>query len=116
MDRKKIGDIGESIAAVYLKFHGYKIIEKNFSCRFGEIDIIALKGDEIVFVEVKTRKKDSLVDAVYAVDYYKQQRIIKTAKIYLSKQTNEYNVRFDVILVECGVVPKINHIESAFEV
>ncbi len=116
MDRKKIGNNGESAAAIYLRFHGYKIIERNFSCRFGEIDIIAQKGELLVFVEVKTRKKDSLVDGVYSVDYYKQQRIIKTAKIFLAKQRDEYNVRFDVILVESGAIPKINHIESAFEV
>ncbi len=116
MDRKKIGNKGESAAALYLRLHGYKIIERNFSCRFGEVDIIAQKGDILVFVEVKTRKKGSLVDGAYAVDYYKQQRIIKTAKYYLSKQSDEYNVRFDVILVESGVVLKIKHIESAFEV
>ena len=99
---KERGDYGESCAVRFLKKQGYKIIEKNFSTRFGEIDIIAKKNEYIVFVEVKLRKNNDFGGGVCAVDTHKQKRIKKTAAIYLSKFTEEFPVRFDVVVITCS--------------
>ena len=63
MDRKSLGSWGEDKAANYLRRRGYKILERNFSCRFGEIDIIASRGGYLVFVEVKLRKDAAFAQA-----------------------------------------------------
>ena len=117
---KSIGQWGEEQAAVYLKRKGCQIVERNFSCRFGEIDIIATDHDEIVFVEVKTRKNDSYAEAKEFVGAAKQRRILNAASIWLSKHHIELNPRFDVIEVygEIGQPYrklKINHLQNAFE-
>lgn len=116
--KREIGDNGEKVALLFLKKNKYRILDTNFSAKTGEIDIICENKEYIVFVEVKTRKKDSLASGVYAVGVAKQERIIKTAHIYLSKHKTDKQPRFDVIEVEsdpntleCKVV---NHITDAF--
>ena len=119
MDNKKRGNLGEKCAAAYLAAHGYKILETNYSCRMGEIDIIASKGDIVSFVEVKLRKNDSFAAAREFVTPAKQRRIITTAGLWLSENGCELQPRFDVIEIYAptgiGVLKvKINHIEDAF--
>ena len=82
-DTKNIGDFGENSACTFLKHHGYRIIDRNYSNRNGEIDVIARKGSYVVFVEVKTRKSDDYGNPSDAVNFHKQQRIIKTAQCYI---------------------------------
>ncbi len=114
--RHIIGSAGESAAANYLRRKRYKILEQNFSCRFGEIDIIAQKGEYIVFVEVKTRKNEDFAMAREFVHYAKQQRILKTAMLWMQRNETELQPRFDVIeVVGEGLGRKIRHIENAFE-
>lgn len=118
MDRKDLGSFGENKAAQYLRRHGYKIVTSNYSCRFGEIDIIASRKDYIVFVEVKLRKNSNFAEAREFVTYSKQQRILKTAQLWLSVNDCQLQPRFDVIEVYAprgafGTV-SINHIENAF--
>lgn len=118
MDRKELGNFGESKAVAYLRRNGYKIITSNYACRFGEIDIIASKGDYIVFVEVKLRKNADFAEAREFVTYSKQQRIIRTAQLWLSMNECLLQPRFDVIEVYAargalGSI-RINHIENAF--
>lgn len=118
MDRKELGAFGEKKAAAYLRRKGYKIVAANYSCRFGEIDIIASKGGYIVFAEVKLRKNADFAEAREFVNYAKQQRIIKTAQMWLSEGDCLLQPRFDVIEVYApggilGAV-SINHIENAF--
>ena len=96
---KDRGDYGENCAVKFLKKNGYKIIERNFRSRFGEIDIIAQKKEYIVFIEVKLRKNDSFGGGAAAVDRRKQERIKKTAAFYLAKMPMEPNVRFDVVVI-----------------
>ena len=112
------GTKGEQLAARYLKRQGYRILDQNYRSRFGEIDIIAERGDIIVFCEVKTRKYDSFASAMEAVDYKKQHKIIVTASQFLSQKKVELQPRFDVIEVylEKGLFSKarINHVEGAF--
>lgn len=81
-----LGKLGEDIATDYLKKHGYKIIDRNFSDRYGEIDIVALEssstGDTLVFVEVKARKSLAFGTPLEAITYFKMQALIKTAQYY----------------------------------
>ncbi len=97
---KIIGNYGEEEAAKFLKKNKYKIIEKNYSCKFGEIDIIAKDKNILVFVEVKSRTNEKYGAPALAVNYYKQKNIIKTAKYYIMKNKlqNEF-CRFDVVEV-----------------
>ncbi len=117
---KITGYSGEDAAAVYLKKNKYKILDRNHTNKCGEIDIIAQKGEDLVFVEVKTRRNDEFGTPAQAVTYYKRQNIINAAKWYISKNPTEFNIRFDVIEVY-GIfdgtnfeLEKINHIQQAF--
>ena len=96
----EFGKMGEDIAANYLTKNNYKIIERNFRCKQGEIEIIAKERDEIVFVEVKTRSSCTYGRPSEAVNENKQKHITKAAKyyIYLNKLENYY-IRIDVIEV-----------------
>lgn len=118
MEKNSLGAVGENKAAEYLKKHGYKIVDKNYRCRVGEIDIIAQKDGVIAFVEVKSRKDTSFAEAKEFVGYAKQQRIIKTAMLWLSGHECDLQPRFDVIEIypSKGLLSqyKINHIENAF--
>lgn len=116
MNEKQIeGKTGENVATKYLENQGYKIICNNFRCMQGEIDIIAKDKNELVFVEVKTRKSKMYGEAREAVDRNKQKHILEATKYYLYKNRKENNfVRIDVIEV---YIKKnkftINHIKQA---
>ncbi|NLB82314.1 MAG: YraN family protein [Clostridiaceae bacterium] len=118
---KRLGEFGERQATKYYKKKRYKILTKNYYVKGGEIDIIVQKGEYIVFVEVKTRSASQFGNPAEAVTFYKRQRMIKAAKIYLQKHGECY-VRFDVVEVfvtatgEKFKMEKLNHIENAFEV
>lgn len=118
MDKIKIGNAGETAVCKYLVRRGYKILDRNFKTRFGEIDIIAQKKEIVAFVEVKTRKENTLVSGVDAVGFKKQQRILAAAKEYYRKCGNSLQPRFDVAEVtDSGKLIfrfKINYIENAF--
>ena len=114
------GAVGEVVAARFLREKGYTIISSNYRCRQGEIDIIATNKDYIVFVEVKTRRSNSMYSPREAVTEQKQRRLIQTASIFLSKHTIELQPRFDVIEVVTALdseykVMEINHIMGAYE-
>ena len=83
---RQFGALGEKLAADYLKKSKYKILEKNYKTKLGEIDIIAQKDDTIVFVEVKSRSADPFLRGQYAVDKRKQFHIMRTAAYYLDKR------------------------------
>ena len=112
--KHKIGNLGEEIATDYLKCIGYQIIERNFYCKQGEIDIIAKDKKEIVFVEVKTRTNIVYGKPVEAVDMNKQKHIYNSAKYYLYKHSLEnIFVRFDVLEVYLSNKKvKVNHIKQ----
>lgn len=98
--RHKLGQIGEELASKYLEKQGYRIIQRNFRCKSGEIDIIAIDNDELVFIEVKTRASKLYGEPSEAVDENKRKHIYKTAAYYLhiTKRENWYT-RIDVIEV-----------------
>ena len=106
------GRAGEDAAASYLEENGIKILEKNFRSRLGEIDIVAMDGDTLIFVEVKTWASYGIDALEYAIDAKKRHKIIETSKYFLSLH-REYRymaIRFDVIFVSSG----ITHLASAF--
>lgn len=111
--KKFLGRLGEKKACKFLRKKGYKIIEKNYTSRFGEIDLIGLYGDFLVFIEVKFRANHDYGEAMEAVNYKKQERYRKTATFYLlcNKQL-ELQPRFDIVEV---YPDHINHIEDAFQ-
>lgn len=114
--RHIIGRSGEDIAEKYLIQNNYQIIEKNFSCRQGEIDIIAKDKNEIVFIEVKTRTNKNYGNPIDAVTYYKQNHIIRTIEyyIYIKKLANAF-IRIDVIEIyqKTKDAYRIHHVKSA---
>ena len=112
----EIGGInsGERAAAKFLIKNKYKIIEQNYRCRLGEIDIIAMKDDILVFVEVKQRKNSDFGNPSDFVDFRKQRKIRKTAEIYLLKNKIKPVCRFDVIEVLGEKNFEITHIKNAF--
>lgn len=107
-----IGKIGEDNACDFLIKKGYEILFRNFHSRFGEIDIIATKDDVLAFVEVKKRKNTDFGQPSEYVTLKKQQKIIKTATIFLMEHDLDLQPRFDIIEVYKN---QINHIKSAFE-
>lgn len=112
MNTRIIGRQGESVAEQYLIKHKYKIVERNFFCKFGEIDLVVWDGESVIFVEVKARKDDSFGLPREAVTWRKQQTIVKCAHywLYKNKQTG-IPVRFDVVEI---LGDKVNHIVDAF--
>ena len=115
-----LGAFGEDAACQYLRKKGYKIVGRNYSCRMGEIDIIAKDRRYIVFAEVKLRKDDSYGRAAEFVTAAKQQRLIVTAQLWLGQHPSGLQPRFDVIEVYAPqglatIKPEIHHIEDAFE-
>ncbi|MDR1132264.1 MAG: YraN family protein [Oscillospiraceae bacterium] len=120
MDKKLTGRFGEQAAADYLKKKRYKLVGLNYSCRFGEVDIIAADTRYIVFAEVKLRKSDGFAEAKEFVTRAKQKKIIKTAALWLSQNETGLQPRFDVIEIYAAggassAAVKINHIENAFQ-
>lgn len=111
---RKTGRIYEDKAAEYLKGKGYRILEQNFRVRTGEIDIIALEGETIVFVEVKYRENGGLGGPLEAVTPNKQRRISRTALYYCACHgAGDRECRFDVIgFFGAG---RMEHIKNAFD-
>lgn len=116
MDKAYIGAYGEFLTGRYLRDNGCEILDANYRCRLGEVDIIAADSKYIAFVEVKTREKDSLIKASDAVDYNKRKRIIATAQFYLSKNPSSLQPRFDVaeVYIDGYRADKFNYIKNAY--
>lgn len=116
MNHIALGNIGENAAVDFLRKMGYEILDRNFRCKLGEIDIIAKNKKLLVFVEVKTRRNKLYGMPAEAVTYAKQQKIINTALYYLNGAgLSNPEVRFDVIEIlysEQGI--QCNHIVNAF--
>jgi putative endonuclease len=113
MDKSAAGRRGEDRAASYLESVGMEIIARNFRTRIGEVDIVALDGDFVVFVEVKAWSRYGIEDLGLAVGERKIARIVETAKIFLAlhREYNSMAVRFDLVFISSG---RIRHLASAF--
>lgn len=116
--KSELGRWGEKIAARFLKRRGYRILQRNYVGRVGEIDIIARDGDVLVFVEVKTRTETDFGGPLEAVGPAKRRRIARAAQSYLLRhRIPEYPCRFDVVGVTCldgQKKPEIDLVRDAF--
>jgi putative endonuclease len=112
-----IGKRGEELAVRHLEDAGYRIIERNYRCLLGEIDVVARDGESLVFVEVKSRRGEGFGDPQEAVDPKKQKKISRIAQYYLKeKRLRDVRARFDVVAVR--IMPggsRIKVIQNAFE-
>lgn len=117
IDRIARGRRGEKEAVRALKKHGYRIVETNYRCRYGEIDIVAEDGATLVFVEVKARGSDRFGSPKEGVDYRKQRHITRACSAYLLQAgITDKDVRFDVVSVELGAKGCVTEIvKDAFE-
>ena len=115
--RKQQGDSAEQAACDHLRKNGLVVVQKNFRCRFGEIDIIAQDGETLVFVEVRLRNNRRFGSGAESVNHRKQQRIIQTASLYLAKHSQcELPCRFDVIeAAEREGTYHLNWLPNAFQ-
>ncbi|MDP9175933.1 MAG: YraN family protein [Planctomycetota bacterium] len=115
--RDALGQRGENVAARFLRDQGYKILERNYRCDVGEVDIIARDGRTLVFAEVKTRAYDEPTPEEQ-VNNAKQHQITKAARFYLSRYGSpQPAARFDVVAIVWppGRDPRIRHTPDAFE-
>jgi putative endonuclease len=116
-DKQLLGKEGERIAERYLIKKGYKLVERNYRCPSGELDLIVLDRRVIVFVEVKTRTGDAFGTPFEAVEFRKQQKMTQAAQYFLAqKGLHQRDARFDVVGISWpGREPSVEHIENAFE-
>ncbi len=110
--KKLLGKKGEKLVCAYLEKQGMKILKKNYRTPFGEADLIALDGDETVFVEVKTRSNEKYGMPREAVGKNKQNRYYKIAQFFGAQNGEEPNARFDV--AEVTETGEINYFKNAF--
>ncbi len=112
-----LGKEGERVAERYLQKKGYTLVERNYRCPAGELDLIVLDRRVVVFVEVKTRTGHGFGSPLEAVEFRKQRKMIQAAQFFLAqKRLQQRDARFDVVGVSwLGRDPVVEHIENAFE-
>jgi putative endonuclease len=115
-ESSELGKLGENIAAEHLRKHGYCILAQNFRSKSkAELDIVATKGDQIIFVEVKTRESNFMNNPALMVPLKKQRQIMKAANGFIKGEGISLQWRFDIIsIVHNHLTTTINHIEDAF--
>ena len=113
-----LGQEGERIAETYLRKKGYRVVERNYRCPVGELDLILLDRRVVVFVEVKTRSDDRFGAQLESVGPRKQKKMIKTALFFLTRhRLHNRDARFDVVGISYqGGEPMVEHIQNAFEI
>lgn len=113
-----LGALGEEMAFHYLRARGHKVLTRNYRCVFGEIDMVTRDKDTLVFVEVKTRRDESMGPPEEAVTFHKRGQITRSARQYLkSRGLHDVPCRFDVVsvLMRAGREPELLLIAGAFE-
>ncbi|MAG44927.1 YraN family protein [bacterium] len=119
--KKQFGDLGEQIAQKYLKKNKYQILEQNFQKPWGEIDIIAKLGNDIIFIEVKTKSagiSDEYGLPEEEVNYWKQKKLIRTAETYLMEKDFSENVNWQIDVIAILLYwqtrkAKLRHLKNA---
>lgn len=112
MDKLEKGRLGEDAVCLLLQQRGHEILERNYHRRCGEIDIISKCGGFVIFTEVKSRKRGSMVSGLEAVDFRKQAKIIRTADLWLSDNDTGLQPRYDIAEVTlAGSIPRVVGIE-----
>jgi putative endonuclease len=115
---KILGSKGEDLAVQYLKKIGFKVIERNYHCSAGEIDLIAREGNTLVFVEIKARSSSEFGLPQDAVDRFKQRKMIDAARTFMAERhvTEDIAARFDVVAIHLTPAgPRIELIRDAFQ-
>lgn len=115
-DRKRLGQWGESVAAEKLESQGYRIVERNWRCRIGEIDLVAQEADTLVFVEVKTRRGRGMGMPEEGLTPAKSRRLLELGQLYLSDRELDVDWRIDMVAVELdrsGKLLRCEHIPNA---
>ena len=107
------GEAAEALAAAYLQRAGLKLVERNYRCRFGEIDLIARDGPTLVFVEVRMRSSERFGGAAASITAAKQLKLLRAARHYLSGTASAPPCRFDALLVN-GNDHSIEWLKNAF--
>jgi putative endonuclease len=107
------GAEAEALAAAFLERRGLRVLERNYRCRLGEIDLIARDGDTTVFVEVRQRASGAFGGAAASITAKKRMRLLRAARFYLSRLKAMPACRFDALLIE-GDPPRIDWIRDAF--
>ena len=107
------GKLAETLAADYLQVRGMRLLERNYRCRLGEIDLILADGPTLVFVEVRLRRNPGYGGAAASITAAKRQRIVRAARHYLSGKP-EPPCRFDVVLLDALAPDRIEWIKDAF--
>ncbi len=111
--KQRLGEKGERLALGFLRQNGYKIINRNFSCRFGEIDIIARQGKVTVFIEVKTRSSSNFGPPQDSINKYKIKHLWRSAQYYIKRHANpQEEFRFDAVSILLEEKPRINLIKG----
>ncbi|OGP82480.1 MAG: YraN family protein [Deltaproteobacteria bacterium RBG_16_54_11] len=113
-----MGSRGEDLAVQYLKKRGFKVIERNYHCQWGEIDLIAREKNTLVFIEIKARSSSEYGLPQEAVDRFKQKKLIEVARYYLAERhlTEDIPARFDVVAIHLTPAgPQIELIKDAFQ-
>jgi putative endonuclease len=117
-ESQKLGELGERAAAGYLRKKRYKVVETNVTTSVGEIDLVAVDGRVVVFVEVKTRRSKKKGEPWEAVDLAKRKKLLHLAEAYLKREDlNDQRARFDIVSVtwlEGAHRPEIEHLIDAF--
>jgi putative endonuclease len=117
--RRWFGTRSERAAGRYLKKCGCKILARNFSCSLGELDLVALDGEVIVFVEVRSTEDGNIERPLASVDFAKQHHLTRAAQYFLQKKRLlNHSARFDVVALrwpDGASDPEITHIRNAFE-
>ena len=115
--RRETGRRGEDVAAAFVAGLGMRVVVRNFRCRAGEIDVVAMDGDTVVFVEVRTRAGTGFGTPLESVDRRKQAQVGRVARHFLSARGwHERSARFDVVGVRLDADPPVvEHVRGAFD-
>lgn len=102
--RRRSGDEGEAMALTFLENAGLTLVEKNFLCKGGEIDLVMLDRKTLVFVEVRRRNSMQFGGAIASVTQAKQRRMVHAAQMYLLQKNNQPACRFDLVTIDGGII------------
>ncbi len=111
MNRRELGEAGERRAEEYLRRAGLTLVQRNYHCGRGEIDLICRQGPLLVFVEVRQRKKNSLVSAAESIDWRKRRKLRAAAEHYLSHLDPLPDCRFDAVCIDGAEIQWLQNIE-----
>jgi len=109
----KPGAQAERLAAQHLQRHGLTLVQANYRCRFGEIDLVAQDGKTLVFVEVRSRRNEDFGGAAASITKNKRDKLLRTARHFLAHSRSTAPCRFDAMLIR-GEPPQIEWIRNAF--